>query len=55
MIDIIVKKKNVYTIISTNISKNLVYQVIPIIVEGFILVILFIITLIENQIRTSSK
>lgn len=51
----IMQKKNVYIIASTNASKNLVYQVIPIITRSFIWIILPTIALMEDQIRISSK
>lgn len=55
VVDITLKKRDVYGIASTNADKNLVYQAIPVITEGFVLVILPTITLIENQVRISSK
>lgn len=48
MIDITMKKKNICTIASTNTDKSLVYQVIPVITWGSVLVISPIIALIED-------
>lgn len=48
LVDITLKKRDVCAIASTNASKNLVYQAIPIVTRGFILVISPTITLMED-------
>ncbi len=54
LVDITLKKRDVYAIASTNASKNLVYQAISVVMGGLVLVILTTITLMEDQIRASS-
>lgn len=48
LIDIIYKKKDIYIITNTITSKSLVYQEILIVIKGLVLVILLIITFIED-------
>lgn len=48
------KKKDVYTIVSTNANKSLVYQAILVVIGGFVLVILPTIALIEDQVKVLS-
>lgn len=55
VVDITLKKNDVCAIISTNARKSLVYQAIPIVIGGFVLVISPTIALIKDQVRTSSK
>ena len=54
LVDIVHKKRDIYTIANTNASKSLVYQAIPVVTGGLILVISPTITFIEDQIRISS-
>ena len=42
------KKKDSCTIVSTNVGKNLVYQIISFVMEGLVLVILPKIAIIED-------
>lgn len=55
VVDITLKKKNIYAIASNNTDKILVYQIIPVVIGGSILVLSPTIALIEDQIRISSK
>lgn len=55
MVDITLKKRDVCTIASTNASKSLVYQAIPVVTRGSVLVISPTITLMEDQVRVSSN
>lgn len=48
LVNITLKKKDVCTIISINTSKSLVYQVIPVVTRGFVLVISPTIALMET-------
>ncbi len=48
MIDITPTKRDVCAIASTNAGKNLVYQAILVVTEGFVLVLSPTITLIKN-------
>ena len=50
IIDITKRKKDVCTIANTNASKSFVYQLIPIVTGGSVLVILPIIALIKDQV-----
>lgn len=54
LVDITYKKKDVCAIVSINISKSLIYEVIPVVMKGLILVILSIIAFIKDQVRVSS-
>lgn len=51
LVNITIKKRDVYAIISTNTNKSLVYQVILVVTKDFILVISPIIAFIGDQIR----
>lgn len=48
------KKRDVFAIASTNAGKRLIYQVIPIVTIGSVLVISLIIALIKDQVRAFS-
>lgn len=54
MVDYITKqKRDIYTIVGTNTSKNLVYQLIFIITNSSVLILLLTIIFIEDQINYS--
>ncbi len=55
VVDITLKKKDVYAIAITNAGKSLVYQAIPVVIGGFVLVISPTIAFMEDQVRSSSK
>ncbi len=54
MVDITHKKRDVCAIASTNAGKCLVYQAIPVVTGGSVLVISLTIALMEDQVRASS-
>lgn len=51
LVDITKKKRDACAIVSTNSGKSLVYQAIPVVIGGFVLVVLLTIALMKNQIR----
>lgn len=53
--DITKCKRNIYAIVDINANKNLVYQSILVITRGSVLVILPIITFIEDQVCIALK
>ena len=48
------KKKDICVIASTNTGKSLVYQAIPVVTRGSVLVISLTIILMEDQVRAFS-
>lgn len=52
---ILLKKKEFCAIVNTNTNKNLIYEVILAIIKSFVLLILLIIALIKDQVKTFSK
>ncbi len=55
MVDITLKKRDMCAIASTNAGKSLIYQAIPVVTGGFVLVISPTIAFMEDQVRTSLK
>ncbi len=55
IIDITKCKRDICAIIDTSANKSLVYQLIPVIIGGSVLVILVTIVLIEDQVCIASK
>lgn len=54
LVDITQKKRDVCAIASTNTSKSLVYQAIPVVTGGSVLVVSLTIALMEDQVRAFS-
>lgn len=55
VVDITLKKRDMGAIASTNAGKSLVYQAIPVVTRGSVIVISPTIALMEDQVRISSK
>lgn len=55
VINITLRKKDVCIIANINAGKSHVYQAIPVVTKSFVLVISSTITLMEDQVRISSK
>lgn len=55
LVDITQKKRDVYAIASTNAGKNLVYQAIPVVIGGSVLVVSPTIALMEDLVSAFSS